>query len=180
MTNTADNYGIKVCGYLCPPLTGSYTFWIASDDNGELWLSTTSSASNKIRIAYHTAWTNSQEWSKYSTQKSVAINMIAGQQYYIEALMKEGGGGDNLAVGWSKPGESTNLPSEVIPGNRLLPVLPVLDTESPSAPANLAVSNLAQSSLTLSWTASSDNVGVAGYDVYQNGSKINVATIVVH
>lgn len=178
VTNTADNYGIKVCGYLCPPLTGSYTFWIASDDNGELWLSTTSSASNKIRIAYHTAWTNSQEWSKYSTQKSVAINMIAGQQYYIEALMKEGGGGDNLAVSWSKPGESTNLPSEVIPGNRLLPVLPVLDTESPSAPANLAVSNLAQSSLTLSWTASSDNVGVAGYDVYQNGSKINGATIV--
>ncbi|MBK6815823.1 MAG: hypothetical protein IPG82_10305 [Saprospiraceae bacterium] len=26
-------------------------------------------------------------------------------------------------------------------------------------------------------TASTDNVGVAGYDVYQNGSKINGATI---
>ena len=179
VTNTADNYGIKVCGYLCPPLTGSYTFWIASDDNGELWLSTTSSASNKIRIAYHTAWTNSQEWSKYSTQKSVAINMIAGQQYYIEALMKEGGGGDNLAVGWAKPGQSTSSPSEVIPGDRLLPLVTVIpDVLPPTSPTNLAVSNLTQSSLTLSWTGSTDNVGVAGYDVYQNGSKINGATIV--
>ncbi|MBP7803172.1 MAG: fibronectin type III domain-containing protein, partial [Saprospiraceae bacterium] len=178
-TNTANNYGIKVCGYLCPPYTGAYTFWLASDDNGELWLSTTSNASNKVRIAYHTAWTNSREWSKYTTQKSVSINLVAGQQYYIEALMKEGSGGDNLAVGWAKPGQSTSSPSEVIPGDRLLPLVTVIpDVLPPTSPTNLAVSNLTQSSLTLSWTGSTDNVGVAGYDVYQNGSKINGATIV--
>ena len=178
-TNTANNYGIKVCGYLCPPYTGAYTFWLASDDNGELWLSTTSNASNKVRIAYHTAWTNSREWSKYTTQKSVSINLVAGQQYYIEALMKEGSGGDNLAVGWAKPGQSTSSPSEVIPGDRLLPLVTVIpDVLPPTSPTNLAVSNLTQSSLTLSWTGSTDNVGVAGYDVYQNGSKISVATIV--
>ncbi|MBK7438461.1 MAG: hypothetical protein IPI77_17140 [Saprospiraceae bacterium] len=94
--------------------TGAYTFWLASDDNGELWLSTTSNASNKVRIAYHMPGLI-QEWSKYTTQKSVSINLVAGQQYYIEALMKEGSGGDNLAVGWAKPGQSTSSPSEVIP-----------------------------------------------------------------
>ena len=41
--SSGDNYGMKVYGYICPPTTGTYTFWIASDDNGELWLSTTSS-----------------------------------------------------------------------------------------------------------------------------------------
>ena len=39
----------------------------------------------------------------------------------MEALQKEGGGGDNLAVGWAKPGQSTSAPSEVIPGSVLSP-----------------------------------------------------------
>ena len=39
----------------------------------------------------------------------------------MEALQKEGDGGDNLAVGWAKPGESTSAPSEVIPGSVLSP-----------------------------------------------------------
>ena len=39
----------------------------------------------------------------------------------MEALQKDGGGGDNLAVGWAKPGESTSAPSEVIPGSLLSP-----------------------------------------------------------
>ena len=32
-----------------------------------------------------------------------AIPLVAGQQYYLEALMKEQTGGDNLAVAWQKP-----------------------------------------------------------------------------
>ncbi|MFJ6673064.1 fibronectin type III domain-containing protein [Actinosynnema sp. NPDC091369] len=45
------------------------------------------------------------------------------------------------------------------------------DTEGPSAPAGLAVSGVTQSSVSLGWTASADNVGVTGYDVY-NGSTL--------
>jgi len=46
------------------------------------------------------------------------------------------------------------------------------DTEAPSAPANLASSNITQTTVDLSWNASTDNVGVTGYDVYQNGSLL--------
>jgi len=46
------------------------------------------------------------------------------------------------------------------------------DTTAPSAPTGLAVSNPSQTGLTLTWNASSDNVGVAGYDTYLNGSKV--------
>ncbi len=42
------------------------------------------------------------------------------------------------------------------------------DTTAPSAPTNLTASGTTQSSTNLSWTASTDNVGVTGYDVYQN------------
>lgn len=44
------------------------------------------------------------------------------------------------------------------------------DTQAPTAPGNLSTSNVTSSSATLSWSASSDNVGVTGYDVYANGS----------
>ncbi|WP_425392145.1 S8 family serine peptidase [Ekhidna sp.] len=50
------------------------------------------------------------------------------------------------------------------------------DTQAPTAPTGLAASNVTQTSLTLSWNASSDNVGVTGYDVYQGSSNIGTVT----
>ncbi|OYD06882.1 glycosyl hydrolase family 18 protein [Paludifilum halophilum] len=41
------------------------------------------------------------------------------------------------------------------------------DSESPSAPADLTVTGTTSSSVSLSWSASTDNVGVTGYDVYR-------------
>lgn len=42
------------------------------------------------------------------------------------------------------------------------------DTTAPSAPTSLASTSKTASSITLSWNASTDNVGVTGYDVYAN------------
>ena len=120
-TNWADNYGTRMRGYITAPATGNYTFWIAGDNNSELWLSLNDNPANKVRIGWVSEWTDSRQWDKYSTQKSAAITLTQGQRYYVEALQKEGGGGDNLAVGWAKPGESTSAPSEVIPGSVLSP-----------------------------------------------------------
>ncbi|CAL2105992.1 Por secretion system C-terminal sorting domain-containing protein [Tenacibaculum sp. 190524A02b] len=50
------------------------------------------------------------------------------------------------------------------------------DTQAPSTPTNLAFSNLESTSLTLSWTASTDNIGIAGYDVFQGNTNIGTAT----
>ncbi|MGE0076386.1 MAG: endonuclease [Bacteroidales bacterium] len=50
------------------------------------------------------------------------------------------------------------------------------DTQAPTAPTNLATSSVAQTSLTLSWTASTDNVGVTGYDIYKNGTLLATST----
>ncbi len=113
-----DNYGTRVRGYICPPTTGAYTFWISSDDNGELWLSTDDQENNKVLIGSVPAWTESREWDKFPEQQSSAINLVAGQRYYIEALQKEQGGGDNLAVGWQLPGGTLERP---IPGSYLTP-----------------------------------------------------------
>ncbi|WP_290477013.1 M4 family metallopeptidase [Leeuwenhoekiella sp. UBA1003] len=50
------------------------------------------------------------------------------------------------------------------------------DTEAPSAPTNLAASNVTETTLDLTWTASTDNVGVTGYDVYQGASLLGTVT----
>ena len=109
-TNILDNYGQRLSAYLCAPTTGNYTFWIASDDGGQLWLSTDDNPSNKVQIASVSGWTNSREWTKFSSQQSTTIALVAGERYYIEALMKEGGGGDNLAVGWQLPSGTLERP----------------------------------------------------------------------
>ena len=49
---------------------------------------------------------------------------------------------------------------------------PPADTTAPSQPANLAVSSVTTSSVTLTWNASTDNVGVTGYRVYVNGNGV--------
>jgi uncharacterized repeat protein (TIGR01451 family) len=116
--NILNEYGTRLRGYICPPETGNYTFWISSDDNGELWLSTDSDPSNRLLIANVPQWTNPREWDKFPEQKSIQLPLNAGQVYYVEALMKEQGGGDNLAVGWQLPDGTLERP---IPGFRLSP-----------------------------------------------------------
>ena len=132
-TNIGSNFGSRFRGYLCAPTTGSYTFWIASDDHSELWLSTDADPANKVRIAYQTGWTNPRQWTKYATQQSAPISLVAGQQYYIEALYKEDEGGDNMAVGWQLPDGTMERP---IPGNRLSPF-----GESSAAMASQSISS---------------------------------------
>ncbi|EAU63945.1 sheath polysaccharide-degrading enzyme [Stigmatella aurantiaca DW4/3-1] len=46
------------------------------------------------------------------------------------------------------------------------------DTQAPTTPANLLATATSSSQINLSWNASSDNVGVSGYDVYRNGSAV--------
>ncbi len=114
-TNIIDNYGVRVSGYVVPPVTGAYTFWIASDDQGELWLSNNENPATASLIASVPAWAPPRQWDWYPEQQSAAINLIAGQRYYIEALMKEYGGGDNLAVAWHPPnGQRQVIPSVVL------------------------------------------------------------------
>jgi hypothetical protein len=50
------------------------------------------------------------------------------------------------------------------------------DTIAPVCPTGLLATATTSSSIALNWTASTDNVGVAGYKIYRNGSQTNTAT----
>jgi hypothetical protein len=58
-------------------------------------------------------------------------------------------------------------------GNSIEPV----DTTAPTSPGNLTASNIGTKSLTLTWNASTDNVGVANYLVYKDNSNTPLAEL---
>jgi len=174
-TSFGTNYGTRLRGYLYAPTTGSYTFWIASDDSSELWLSTDENPANKGTqpIAYVTGSTTARQWTKYTSQQSAAIALTAGQRYYVEILHKQGGGGDNLAVRWQLPGGAweTSDQNAPIPGIRLQPYGELPDATPPAVPQNLTariINNNTQ--VSLSWRPSADGESsVDHYVIYRDG-----------
>lgn len=117
--NAGTNYGARISGYVCPPQTGDYYFWIASNDHSELWLSVDGDPQNKVRIAFVSGATAAGEWDKFASQKSAAIALKQGKSYYIEALHKQGVGTDHVAVGWQLPDGTMERP---VNGTHLSPV----------------------------------------------------------
>jgi hypothetical protein len=142
-TNFADNFGSRVHGYLYPATSGDYTFWIASDDSSDLWLSTSDNPDDAIVICGVDGWCDSRQFdgeggAPGSRQKSAPVSLVGGQKYYICAIYKEGGGGDNMAVAWQGPDSPER---SVIDGAFLSPAAwapGLLKAQSP-VPANNAV-----------------------------------------
>lgn len=122
-SNVADNYAQRLSGWFTPTTTGNYTFAVSSDDDTDLYVSTDATPANRRLVAQQTTWGNALEWvsaegggqsgTAAATQKisdtwspnggttvpyASGIALTAGQRYYIESIMHEGGGGDNLAI----------------------------------------------------------------------------------
>lgn len=131
LTNVGSNYVRKVSGWVVPPKSGSYTFWIASDDESSLFLSNDHTSTNKEWIASAPDNTGAMEWAKFTSQQSSYVILEAGRPYYIEAIHYEHSGGDHLAVAWSGPGIS----QQVIPGANLIPNVTNLSVSVPSGQA---------------------------------------------
>lgn len=168
-TNAGIHYGARISGYVCAPASGAYTFWIASNDHSELWLSTDSSPVNKVKIASVTGATTPRQWNKYPSQKSAPVTLEAGKRYYIEALHKQGVGSDNIAVGWQLPDGTMERP---IPGIRLSPFTgeadaPVVTITSPEHGATFN----APATVNIEVDATSDS-DIVKVEFFASGSKI--------
>jgi ELWxxDGT repeat protein len=167
-TNLGDNYAQRIRGYICAPASGDYTFYIASDDNSELWFSKDDNPANKQKIAYISSWTSPKEWTKYPSQRSVTITLAKGKRYYIEGLHKESTGGDNLAVGWATPGSSS---IQVIPGSVLSPNNPNAQNLPPQVSISSPVHNqiyVAPATVAMSASAFDEDGTVTKVEFYKN------------
>ena len=131
-SNLGDNYGTLMGGYVYPPVTGDYQFFIASDHDSLLYLSPDDQPANKVRIAYLTAAGANRQWAAVTNQQSAYVTLQAGRRYYIEAVHAEINGNDWLAVNW-------RLRGMLVPADGSAP-LPgaFLSSLAPSAPVSLA------------------------------------------
>lgn len=151
--NSGDNYGTRVQAYLQPTISGNYKLAIYSDDASELWLSTTNNPANKVSIASVPGYTNVDEITKYPSQQSANIALVAGQSYYLEVLQKESGGGDHWGLHWQIPsgGSFVQLPR-----------------------ANLTSYNTTCPSFTFQWQSSAN--GSTGWTNVAGGTSQNLTT----
>ncbi len=154
-------------GYVIPPVTGSYTFYMISGDQCCVGLSTDEDFSNASLIIHSSQGigTNSgdKEW------KSSAQNLEAGKVYAIYGTQWNI---HTLTGGllWEGPGISKGY----IEGQYLSYVY---DTSKPTIPGNLNIINTGINDITLMWTESSDNKFLEGYNIYLNGILNNPAPV---
>jgi outer membrane protein assembly factor BamB len=99
------NYGLRLWGFFLPPTNGNYTFYVRSDDESEVFLSTDSESANKRLVASQTGAGRPHDDTNGNPRFSTVTGLRAGQRYYFEALLKDGGGEDYLTVVYKAEGE---------------------------------------------------------------------------
>jgi hypothetical protein len=114
-----ENYGERLRGWVVPPTSGTYVFWITADDSAELRLGLGPDARSARAIASVPEWTAPDVWDKYRSQRSPPLQLEAGKRYWIEILHKQGPGTAHLAVGWQLPDNRLERP---LPAARLAPL----------------------------------------------------------
>eukprot|EP00761_Pharyngomonas_kirbyi_P010107 gb/GECH01010125.1/.p1 GENE.gb/GECH01010125.1/~~gb/GECH01010125.1/.p1 ORF type:complete len:3495 (+),score=610.83 gb/GECH01010125.1/:1-10485(+) len=109
--NTGYHFGEQMKGIFSPPVTGNYTFYFNSDDEGELYLSTDTSPGNKTLIASVPGHTKFHQWRRYSAQISEPVLLEKQQDYYMESIFKQGGGASQLSVAATIPSSIPRMDS---------------------------------------------------------------------
>jgi hypothetical protein len=103
-----ETYGARISGFVIPKVSGDYRFFLRSDDASELDLSLDGTTAGLAMIANEPGCCNPfEEPSDTMPQTSAPITLQAGVAYPIQALLKEGGGGDYLQVAWRLEGDTT-------------------------------------------------------------------------
>jgi hypothetical protein len=110
-------------GWFVPPTNGNYTFYIRSDDHSRLYVSSNDDPANKVIVAIQNGANVEYTNTAGGTPRFGTVqNLVAGQRYYMEALLREGTGGDYVTVVAKAEGEpwpDSTVPATVnpIPGD---------------------------------------------------------------
>lgn len=122
-------------------------------------LSWTASTDN-VGVAGYFIYYNDGTLATTAPSNSITVNGLNSSTSYTfyvtayDAVMNESGQSNNATQ------VTTGIP----------------DTEAPTAPSSLVASNITTSSVDLSWNASTDNIAVVGYYVYQDGVQVSNVT----
>jgi hypothetical protein len=106
-----EAYGGRITGLFIPPVSGNWIFYLRSDDGGELNMKPFGTdPAGKIQLTAEPACCN-----PFSAHASTPQALTAGVPVFIEALYKEGGGGDVCQV-------AAKLETDPTPADVLKPI----------------------------------------------------------
>ena len=147
-------------------------------------------AATNLAVTGTTSSTISLSWS--AATDNVAVTSY---EIYLNGVLKTSVSSSNLTATITGLTASTTYSFYVIAKDAAVNSSPasnsvngtttivIPDTEIPTAPTNLAVTGSSSSTVSLSWTASTDNIGVTSYDVYVNSvfkSTVSGTTAIVN
>jgi hypothetical protein len=105
-TGVNSDFSARWEGFVEPPITSDYTFYVASDDGCRLWI-------NGEQIIYDNTGHGELEFTA-----NRMIKMVAGQKYLIKLEFWDGGGGAAIRLRWQN---NSGLPKQIIEKKYLYP-----------------------------------------------------------
>ena len=85
--NETNGFTARLSGYFVAPYTGQISFYLLTSDQAKLYLSTDEDPDNKVEIVSHNAPVSEM---KVASPNSEAIDIVEGNNYYIEAVHVQG------------------------------------------------------------------------------------------
>lgn len=101
-----SRYGARASGYLVPPKTGEYVFYISASEKGSFSLSTSSEKKDLKTACYVSKRTAVGDYERDDIQISKTYNLTAGEKYYFEMEYLSGPNDKHYSVHWLIPGET--------------------------------------------------------------------------
>ncbi len=116
------------------------------------------SSTDNIAVSGYTIYVNLVATAQSTLTSSTLSGLVCGTSYTVAV--------DAFDSAGNRSGQATMITTTA----------GCADGQAPSAPSGLSGTGSSQSSVSVSWAASSDNVGVAGYGLYRNGSSVGTSS----
>ena len=196
--DSVNNFAARLSTYFIPATTGKYVFFTCSDDDDDLWVSTDDKPATKRLVAQETGWSNSRAWNSVgdpatmlvsqkrsdqwspdggtTTPYSAGIQLTAGQKYYIEAVVHDGGGGDGITSTFKLDSDADPLDGDAtkLTGDLIGIYVPRTTIAIAQQPQSVTAENLGPAEFYVAGV--SGNGGGVFYQRYKNNNPIAGAT----
>lgn len=93
--NLQQRFCTQTEGYIIPPVTGDYTFYLGADDRARFWLSTSTSSQDSTLLL--------ETSGSAEVSTPTMIHLVAGQRYYYETQHLQYQGQSHFSLSWETP-----------------------------------------------------------------------------
>ena len=146
--------------------TGNYVVLDTTPPSAPTGLTATVISATRVNLAWNASTDNVGVTGYYINRNGVTIASTAGTSYSDTTVLPSTTYSYNVTA-FDAAGNTSGLSNTATVTTPALP-----DTAPPSAPTNLRATSVAFNQVNLAWNPSTDNVGVAGYNIIRNGVVI--------